>query len=103
MPYRFAGTTSQDGVTRYLLVKDGRTLAVSEGMVIDRDYRVDVSGANPIALIHLPTGVRQVVPASQATWPPYTDNSTPVDKPTARPALPPGVVVGPGSPVRRDR
>lgn len=103
MPYRFVGVSNQDGKTRYLLEKDGRTLTVSPGTIIDRDYRLDVTDSQDVALVHLPTGVRQAVPMKQASWPPPT-GSPALAEPTARnSSLPPGVAEGPGSPVRQIR
>lgn len=75
VPYRFAGTKLQGGVTWYLLEKDGVVHTVGPGTIIDRDYRVDVSGTRGIALIYLPTGERQGLSMNQAAWPPQAGNT----------------------------
>lgn len=72
-------------------------------MFIDREYRVDVAGEQEIALVHLPTGVRQTVPMSQAPWPPPTASAGVAEAPVQESTLPIGAPKGPRSPVRQLR
>ena len=91
MPYRFAGTTVQQGELQFLLERDDRVIAVTSGMILDRDYRVDTTSAREIALVYLPSGLRQTVPISQAPWPPPVGEGVASAKPAAPSPLPPAV------------
>jgi hypothetical protein len=60
-PYRFAGEVRQPGVTRRFLVRGNDIFEVSAGDVLGDGYRVDAVTQTEVVLVHIATGVRQVL------------------------------------------
>lgn len=91
MPYRFAGTSFQNGATQYLLARDDRVFPVTVGAILDGVYRVESIGEREIALRYLPLELRQVVSLNVAPWPPTVEAVSTSNKPAERDPLPPAV------------
>lgn len=91
LPYRFAGTSSEGGATQYLLAKDGRVFAVTVGAILDGVYRVESIGEREMALVYLPTGLRQTVALEVAPWPPAGEPAASSGQPAKPVPLPPAV------------
>ena len=59
LPFRYAGTLTQDGKTEVFVVRGDEIISVIAGQNIDADYRVDALSASRIAFTYLPLKTRQ--------------------------------------------
>jgi len=60
-PYRFAGEVRLSGSARRFLVRGNDIFEVSEGDVLSDGYRVETVTTNEVVLLHIGTGLRQML------------------------------------------
>lgn len=66
LPYRFAGTFTENGTQQVLLAKGDAVVPVKLGETLDGAYLVESIRDSEIVLQYLPLGVRQTIPVNSA-------------------------------------
>jgi len=80
MPYRVAGTVSQDGALQIVLARGDAVLMVREGDTLDGAYQVEKVQPERVTLVYLPLGTREDLPMNSAL---ALDESSPRPAPLA--------------------
>jgi hypothetical protein len=84
LPYRFAGRLNQGAVTQVFLGRGDEIIPIKVGDTIDGQYRIESISESGVTLVHLPTGIRQLIEVDSS----LSENETatgadaiPVEKP----------------------
>jgi hypothetical protein len=80
VPFSFLGKITEDGETKVVLYRGGRTLTVRHAGPLDDQYQVDEIHDDRLVLRYLPLGVQQVLGLSSQQYA-FIPNASPEDTP----------------------